>query len=89
MAEIAAHSEMQNERAPVIKRDNQILAAAVCVDKATSSQSVCKRSSSRTPDDVRSGDDYSLDALAESSSPKVLKLGFYFGKLRHEVDRGE
>ena len=84
MAEVAAHSEMQNERAAVIKRDNQILAAPVSVDEATSAQFGSECSSGRPPDDVRSGDDYSLDALAESGSPKVLELGFYFWKLGHE-----
>ena len=83
MPEVAAHSEMQNERAAVIKRDNQILAAPVCVDEATSSHPVCECSSGRPPDDVWSGDNYSLDALSESGSPKVFELDFDFGKFRH------
>ncbi len=84
MAEVATHAEMQNERATIIERDNQILAAPVSVNKAASSQPVCECSSAGPPDDVRSRDDHPLDALAENISPKVLQLGFYFWKLRHE-----
>lgn len=86
MAEVATHAEMQNERATIIKRDNQILAAPMCVDERAPSQPVCECPSRRPPDDVWSGNDYSLDALSESGSPEVLELGFYFWKLRHISD---
>ena len=84
MAEVAAHSEMQNEPAAVVKRYNQILAAPVSVDERSPPQSVCECSSGRRPDDVWSGNDHPLDALSERRSPKVLELRFYFRKLRHE-----
>src|ERR1700687_577341 len=85
VAEVTAHAEMQNQSATVIESNDQILAAPHCVDETASAQASGKRTGAGISNDIGSGDHYSVDALAESSAPKIEKSRFYFRKLGHRT----
>src|SRR5262249_8836197 len=78
---LAAHSEMKDQRPPVVQGYDQILPAALGTDKCAPDESGGEDSRAGPSDDVWRGDRDSMHALAQRHSLEKLELVFYFGKL--------
>jgi hypothetical protein len=76
---------VQYERAAVVERDDQILAASECFDKTSPTQPTSKGPSGGTLYNVWGGDYYTLDTLAKRGTPEIEESSFYFRKFRHNL----
>jgi len=67
------------EKSSVVERSDEVFAAPVRIDKASPPEPPSEAARSRASYDIRSSDDYAIDALAEDRLSEVKQLSLDFG----------